>query len=100
MQVIKVTYVKTRRICAPSSLCREAEGGQISGVSDRECLRCQLGNYAEKKAKGKTTRYVQTSRVRLLRDILFEGPAVVLDLTDAVTCTKAGCLYLAQGKEE
>lgn len=79
-------------------MCREAEGGQVSGVSDRECLRCQLGNHAENKAKGKTSGYVQISRTRLFRDILFEGPAVVLGLTDVVTCTKAGYLYLAQGK--
>lgn len=67
-------------------------------MSDRECLKCQLGNYAENKAKGKTSGYVQTSGTRLLRDILFERSAVFLGLTDVVTSTKAGYLYLAQGK--
>lgn len=32
-----------------------------------------------------------------MKDILFEGPAVALVLTDAVTCSKPGSLYLAQG---
>lgn len=96
MLVIKVTYVKARRSSAPSSLCAGMlKEDRSLGCQKRECLRGQLGNYVEKKAKGKSSGCVQTSGTKLLRDILFEGPADVLGLTDVVTCTKAGYPYLA-----
>lgn len=99
-QCWKVTYVKTRRSYTSSSLCagklREARS---LGCQTRECLRCQLGNYAEKKAKGKTNGYVQISGTRLLRDILLEGLAVVLGLTDVVTAPKLVTYIWHKGKD-
>lgn len=52
----------------------------------------------ENKAKRKK-KWVCTNKSDngLLKSVLLEGPAVVLVLTDAVTCSEPGYLRLAQG---